>query len=82
MEYKIQNKPIPKRNGSHKARLDYPIDKLVAGSDDSFTVPCTPDKVKKVSASIRAFAYRNNFNVLLRQGDEGVDVWRNLDNNN
>jgi hypothetical protein len=72
--YLIETKPIPKR--SAKNSLNYPIGKLMAGSTESFLVPATPDKVKAVTASIRTFAYRNNYAVTLRTEETGVRVWR------
>ncbi len=73
--YVFETKDIPKRSGK-KGTLNYPIDQLIAGSPVSFLVPATADKVKKVTASIRTYAYRNDFTVTLRAEDGGVRVWR------
>jgi hypothetical protein len=76
MDYQIESKPIPKRSGTK--RLDYPIEKLTPGSEQSFLVPAEGDDVRKVKASIRTFAYRNDLHVTLRQEDNGVRVWRTV----
>lgn len=75
MEYVIESKPIPSR-ASRKARLTYPIDKLTPGSNDSFLIAADPEKVKNAMASVRTFAHRNEFSVVLRKEDGGVRVWR------
>jgi hypothetical protein len=72
--YVFATKPIP--TTGRKERLNYPIGKLEAGSTVSFLVPAAPDKVKQVTASIRQYAYRHEFNVVLRAEEGGVRVWR------
>lgn len=67
------NVPIPARTG-RKAELSYPIGTLAAGTEQSFFVE-TKDH-KKTTASIRTFAYRNDFKVIIRSEAEGVRVWR------
>lgn len=74
-EFQIEEKDIPKRPG-RRASLTYPIAQLEAGSEQCFTVPATTETVKKVLTSIRTYAYRNGFRVILRQSPYGVDVWR------
>lgn len=73
--FTFEIKPVPKRSGK-KGNLNYPIGQLIAGSPVSFLVPATADKVKQLTASIRTFAYRNDFAVTLRTEDGGVRVWR------
>lgn len=74
-KFTIENVDVPKRPG-RKGSLDYPIAKLTAGSSQSFLVPATSSEVKAKTASIRAFAYRNNLNVTLRTEEKGIRVWR------
>ncbi len=74
----FSTKPIPKRGGK-KGEVKYPIASLEVGTDQSFFVPALADKIKNTLASIRTFAYRNEFKVVLRTEDgdmTGVRVWR------
>ena len=79
----IQNVEIPRRATS-RASLQYPIGTLEAGSTQSFFVPAALGKMKNVASSIRTFAYRNEFKVILRQEFMdmepayaiGIRVWR------
>jgi len=77
--FKIEEVEIPKRS-SVKKTLTYPIGTLKAGSNQSFFVPTNPNNVKAITSSIRTFAYRNSFKVIIRQEKtdvaEGVRVWR------
>ncbi len=76
--FAIEEVSIPKNSRVGVARLEYPVADLTAGSNQSFLIPATPEEVKKVSASVRAFAYRNDLKVTLRYDSEnaGVRVWR------
>jgi hypothetical protein len=71
----IEKVPVPKRGG-RKPNITFPIDKLTAGTEDSFLVPAKPEDVKKVTARIRTFAYKHDFRVILRSEATGVRVWR------
>ena len=78
-QFPIEEVAIPKRS-SVKKTLTYPIGTLKAGSNQSFFVPTNPNNVKAITSSIRTFAYRNSFKVIIRQEKtdvaEGVRVWR------
>ena len=71
----IEEKDVPKRSG-RKSTLNYPIDKLTSGSKESFLVPVTNNREKNVFSSIRTFAFRNKYKVILRVEENGVRVWR------
>lgn len=73
--YPLEEVAIPKRPG-RKSQLAYPIAEMEPGSSQSFLVPAEAADVKNVTSSIRAFAYRNNFKVILRHEATGVRVWR------
>jgi hypothetical protein len=75
--FAIETVSVPKRSG-RKASLEFPLAQLTPGSDQSFKVPATDDKVKAVTASVRAYAYRNGFNVTLRPEAGGIRVWRSV----
>lgn len=74
-DFTIEEVEIPKRSG-RKATNTFPIDKLTAGSNQSFLVPSTPEDVKKVTTRIRQFSYRNDYKVVLRTEEKGIRVWR------
>jgi len=70
--------PTPKRRG-RKAVLSYPIAGLTPGTDESFLVDVAPESVKKVSMSIRTFAYRHGMRVIIRPAEDwGIRVWRKV----
>jgi hypothetical protein len=77
----FESKPIPKRGGK-KGEVKYPIASLQSGTEQSFFVPAAAGKLKNVTSSIRTFAYRNDFKVVLRTENDdkgavtGVRVWR------
>ena len=72
--FTIEEREIPQR--TRKNTLAYPIGSLTPGSNQSFPVPTTPDKVKNTLSSIRTFAFRNGFKVTLRQDGDVIRVWR------
>jgi len=71
----IEDVAIPKRSGRKPSNI-YPINQLEAGSEQSFLVPSSPEEIQKITTRIRTFAYRNDFNVILRTEENGVRVWR------
>ena len=75
MEFEITEVEIPTKN-TH-SRLSYPLSEMKPGTSDSFHLDAvTPEAVKKVSSSVRTFAYRNGMTVVLREEDNGIRVWR------
>ena len=72
----ITEVPIPNRPG-RKATLDYPVDQLEPDSEESFYIEDTPDRsTKSLKMSVRTFAYRNGFRVIIREEADGIRVWR------
>lgn len=66
------------RNG-RKSSLSYPIGQLPDDETRYFDVTVNTSNGKEVNAklaSIRAFAYRNNYAVTMRTVDGAIRVWR------
>jgi hypothetical protein len=74
-DYVIEKVPIPGRKG-RKGTVTFPIAALIPGTDDSFLVPSSSEKQAKVAGSIRTYAHRQGFKVVLRTEQSGVRVWR------
>jgi hypothetical protein len=73
--FDIEEVAIPKRTGRKPVNV-YPIDKLEAGSTQSFLVPSKPDEFKNNNIRVRTYAYKHGFKVILRNEENGVRVWR------
>jgi hypothetical protein len=75
--FTIVEREIPTRPG-RKASLSYPIADLVPGTKQAFFVAAIGDAVKKTVASLRTFAKRQGFKVVIREdaAEGGVFVWR------
>jgi len=71
----IETVPIPGRTG-RKSGILYPIGNLEAGSEQSFKVPVADEDVIKITSSVRAYASRNGYKVIVRTVDGGIRVWR------
>ena len=73
--------PVPKRKG-RSSKLAYPIGVLTANTEQSFLIPANPKDFKKVGLSVRAFATRKGFKVIVRdeqtESSSGIRVWRKV----
>jgi hypothetical protein len=74
-EFVIEIVPIPGRTG-RKSGVLYRIGDLEAGSEQSFKVPAADENVIKITSSVRAYAARNGYRVIVRTVDGGIRVWR------
>lgn len=77
-KFTIEEVDVPGRRG-RSTRLSYPVSSLVAGSKQSFFVPATPEKLAKVTTSVRTFSQRNGITVIIRNVEGGIRVWRKAD---
>ena len=74
-DYKIERIPIPRRSG-RKGIITFPIAALTPDTEDSFLVPALGEVQAKIAGSIRTYANRQGFKVVLRTEQSGVRVWR------